>query len=203
MKQENKKFLGKGGLSVALILGVTVMLVLSFTTNPTEIISSIGQKGWHNIATAGTPAAGEGGVYFIWIYPHQADPETAYKTNLTNASAYAYGSLNTTLTGSVPADGSTYDIVIKGRYNGTQAFNFTSDAWMLSWCQFNLTCASLGIAALTPMSLSIISCHNASGGGGADMYLFVNGWLNNGGAGYTISHGQNINNSFVMSYYGS
>ena len=201
MKQENKKFLGKGGLSVALILGVTVMLVLSFTTNFTEIISSIGQKGWCNIATAGTPPAGESGVYFIYIYPHQAVPYTAYKTNLTNASAYAYGSLNATLTGSVPS-GTAFDIVVKVRYNATHAFNTTSTDWVLSWTRGNITCASLSIGAYTAMSQSIIAANNASAGGATD-YMFEHYWINNADAGYTISHGQTINVTLfsMQAYY--
>lgn len=184
-----KKIFGSVAVSL-LVIGAIVGMVMLVNMNPTEIIQSVGQKGWSSIATAGTPPAGESGVYFIYIYPHQAVPYTAYKTNLSNASAYAYGSLNSTLTGSVPS-GTTFDIVVKVRYNATHAYNTTTPSWVLSWTRANITCASLGIGAYTAMSQSIIAANNASGG--ANDYMFEHFWINNGGAGYTISHGQSVN----------
>src|SRR4030042_2164198 len=186
MKKETKKVLEKGGALSAVMLGVTVMLVLSFTTNPTEILSSVGEKGWTNIASAGTPPAGESGVYFIYVYPHQAAPGTAYAVNLSNASAYAYGSLNSTLTGSVPSS-TAFDLVVKCRDNATHAYNKTGATWMNSWIRANMTCAGLRIGAYTPMTLRNIA------NGSSSSYMWVHYYLNNGGAGYTISHGQSIN----------
>jgi len=210
MEQKKRNIVRKGGLLSLFLIGVTVALVLSFTTNPTEILQSVGQRGWQNIASAGTPTAGQSGVYFIYIYPHSGTPATAYKANLSNASAYAYGSLNATLTGSVPY-ATTFDIVVKCRYNASNAFNTTSNTWELcystapttSWIRANMTCAALSIAAYTNMSRAIIHATNTSAGGSTYSYAFIHYYLNNGGAGYTIARGQTINVTlFRISYYG-
>lgn len=181
----NKPYM-KSAAIVMVAIGVVVGIVLVANMNPTELIQSLGQKGWQTIATAeGNPGAGASGVLQIYIYPHQAAPATAYQANLSNASAYGHtDNLNTSAGTDVPYD-TAFDIVVKCRFNTTHAYNTTGTKWMDSWVRGNITCANLGITAYSAMTWVQIT--NTS------EYMWGNFYINNGGAGYEISRGQSIN----------
>lgn len=125
------------------------------------------------------------GFFYYMVYPHQADPGTAYASNLSNATAYEFSDVgNTSATGETPYS-TTFDLVIKvgvtdedGYYtsNGTRNAGYN---WML------LTCADLSIGADTNMSEQFI--------GNTTDYAWYHYYLDNGGSGYTITDGESFN----------
>ena len=174
-----------------IVIGAVSGFMLFATTDVQQVIQTFGQRGWNTIASAeeggGDVSAGEGGVLQVYIWKHSADPGTTYASNLSNMSGDCYAwanTLNEAMTGNVPY-GTDFDIVYKIRVNATQAYNTTGSTWMLDWVRANITCADLGIAADTAMSEVEITNNTA--------YLWVNYYVNNGGAGYTITHGQQVN----------
>jgi hypothetical protein len=183
-----KTILGSAMLSL-IILGAVCTFVMLANMNPTQIIETRGSKGWETFALGeGNPGANAGGVLGIHVYTHQANPAVAYATNLTEtigALTLAYGdNLNAALTGNVPY-ATAFDIAIEGRANVSQAYNTTGSCWELSWCRTLITCANLGIGADTAMTLVEVA-NNTD-------YIWYISYINNGGAGYTITHGQQVN----------
>ena len=134
----------------------------------------------------GDPGSGVSGFFYAMIYPHQADPGTAYASNLSNASAYEYtDSVNSSMTGETPFS-TTFDVVIKWGWNATHDWNSTGSVWEDSWVWLVTTCSVLSISANTNMTELEIA--NATGS-----YRYMHYYLNNGGAGYTISQSQKFN----------
>ena len=184
----NRTILGSAMMTLIVIGAVCGIMLLS-TSDLTQVIQTVGQRGWNQIATAeeggGTVGAAEGGVLQVYIYPHSADPGTDYAANLSNASAYAWANtLNEAMTGNVPY-GTTFDIVYKIRVNVSEAYNTTGSNWETSWVRCNITCADLSIGADTAMT-GLEIADNVD-------FMWMNYYENNGGAGYTITHGQQVN----------
>jgi hypothetical protein len=180
-----------------IVIGAVCGIMLLGTTDLQQVIQTVGQKGWQNIASAAPadPGSGAGGFMEVFIYPHQATPGTAYASNLSEGAAYSYQNLlNSAMNGSVPYT-QKFDIVYQVRYNATQAYNTTGLVWEVNWTKCLITCANLGIGADTAMTgVTIFS--DAT-------YLQMNFYINNGGAGYQLYHGQAVNiTSFKMQYYG-
>jgi hypothetical protein len=165
--------------------------MLLSTSDIPQIISSYGARGWNTIASAeeggGIVTAAAGGVLQVYIWKHAAVPGTTYAANLSNASGDCYAwanNLNAAMTGNVPY-ATDFDIIYKIRVNVTEAYNTTGSNWELAWVRANITCANLGIGADTAMSeIEIVNNTN---------FMWVNYYVNNGGAGYTITHGQQVN----------
>jgi hypothetical protein len=192
-----KTILGSAMLGL-IILGAVCGFVLVANMNPTEIITSMGQRGWKTTVTAeeggGLLSATAGGVLQVYVYVHSVDPGTDYATNLTNvtgALCYAHANnLNSAMTGNVPF-ATAFDVLYKVRVNVSECYNTTGSNWETAWARANLTCANIGIGASTPM-VGVEIANNT-------VWMWMNFYLNNGGAGYTITHGQQVNLSlFVM-----
>ena len=163
-------------------------MLLSTSDIPT-IISTVGQRGWMTTASAqeggGSLGAAAGGVLQVYVYPHSGNPGVDYASNLSNASAYAWANnLNAAMTGNVPY-GTAFDLVYKVRVNVSEAYNTTGSVWMTAWVRSNITCANLGIGADTAMAGVSITTTGT--------WMWMNFYINNGGAGYTITHGQQVN----------
>lgn len=198
-KKEIKKKYGKtlvGGtmftlIAVAFVTGLMINASIFNTVETQPVL----KPGWNTVAADGDPGAGASGMLEIFIYPHDADPAVTYASNLSSASAYASrNTWNGTLTGDVPYD-TAFDIVIKVRFNTTHAYNSTSSAWEIALVRANITCADLSIGALTAMSKAQITT--------TATYMWVNFYMNNGGAGYTRTHGVNTNvtSLVIQAYY--
>ena len=176
----------------AICIGAVGALMLLSTSDIPQIISSYGQRGWNIVASAqeggGSLGAAAGGVLQVYIYAHQAVPATAYAANLTNvtgALCYAWANnLNAAMTGNVPY-GTAFDIVYKIRVNVTEAYNTTGSRWMTAWVRSNLTCANLAIGADTAMTGVQITTTGT--------WMWMNFYINNAHAGYSITHGQQVN----------
>jgi hypothetical protein len=176
----------------AICIGAVGALMLLSTSDIPEIMRTVGQRGWMTTASAqeggGSLGAAAGGVLQVYIYAHQADPATAYAANLTNvtgALCYAWANnLNAAMTGNVPY-GTAFDIVYKIRVNVSEAYNTTGLNWETAWVRSNITCANLAIGADTAM-VGVEITDNA-------VFMWMNFYINNGGSGYTITHGENVN----------
>ena len=128
--------------------------------------------------------------YYVMIYPHQADPGTAYASNLSNATAYEY--LDTSdgeMTGETPK-ATTFDIVIKVGVTDSDGHNGTAwqDAWHYCW----ITCADLSIGADTNMTQQAIN--------EGPNYAFEHYYVNNGGSGYTVDEDEAVNITSIKFY---
>jgi len=182
-----------------LLVGLVCGIVLIANMNPTEIISSGGRRGWQNIVSAdgdgGPLAAGESGFCYFMVYPHQAAPGTAYASNLTNASAYEVQYyLDQEMTGETPY-GHTFNFVLKIRVNTTVGYNTSSSSWMSTWVRCLLSVnfdyrADISNAAMTVVEIT----HTAT-------YAWYHLYLNNGGAGYTITKNEKFNCTILAQGY--
>jgi hypothetical protein len=132
----------------------------------------------------GDPGGATGFFYFM-IYPHQAVPGTAYASNLSNASAYEYSDVGDAVAIGDTPYGTTFDIVIKVGVTDDDGVNTTTSNWDDTYMWANLTCADLSIGADTAMTeLEIVN---------GSSYRYMHYYMNNGGAGYTITEGQSFN----------
>jgi hypothetical protein len=192
---KERKYMKSAAIAM-IVIGVVVGVIVVSNMNPTQLIQTIGQKGWHNMALAeGDPGAGASGILEIYIYPHQADPATAYQANLSTEAAFGYSdNLNASAGSNIPYD-TAFDIVVKCRFNTTHAYNATGAEWMDSWIRANITCANLGITASSAMVWVRIGSNST--------YMYGNFYINNGGAGYTIYRGQSVNVTLLrlQAYY--
>jgi hypothetical protein len=183
-----------------IVIGAVCGIMLLGTTDLQQVVSTVGQRGWNNIASAqeggGTVGATEGGVLQVYIWKHAAVPGTTYASNLSNASADCYAWANTldeAMTGNVPYD-TTFDIVYKIRVNVSQAYNSTGSNWETAWVRCNITCANLAIGADSAM-VGVEIVNNTD-------FMWMNFYVNKAAAGYTITHGQQVNiTSFKLQAY--
>jgi len=184
MKNEKKNSLKAGMLltmfAVAFVAGI---MMLSSVTDVVEHHIYVERK-MVLVTGDGDPGDNSGFFYFM-IYPHQADPGTAYASNLSNATAYEYSdSINTSATGETPYS-TAFDIVIKVGCTDEDGYNTTSSAWDDSYMSMTLTCADLSIGGDTSMTEIQIVNHSS--------YRWMHYYLNNGGSGYTINEGESFN----------
>ena len=131
------------------------------------------------------------GLFYFMIYPHQADPGTAYASNLSNATAYEFSDYgNQSCTGETPYAPTTFDIVLKIGITDEDGKNTSGWQDSFNWC--HITCADLSIGADTNMSEQVI------GTGGT--YAWYHYYMNNGGSGYTIEENEDFNVTSVKLY---
>jgi len=201
----NKRLLF-GSIAVAmLVVGATFGIVSILSVDNTidekiieEIIIPEKPRTWHELGSDASPGAGDSGVINVYIYPHSADPGTDYATNLTEGAAYAHfdgtPSLDEALDGNVPYD-TEFDIVVRCRYNNTHAYNSTTPGWDMTYVKALMTCADLSIGADTEMSEVQVATAGTT-------YMWVQFYVNNAAAGYTIAHGETVNvTSFKQQAY--
>ena len=175
-------------IMVGIVVGLFVLPAFMAPLQP--------DRNWGSVRADGNPGAGESGMVRLMIYPHDADPGTTYASNLTNDAAYAYGNTwNTSLTGDVPYAPTTFDIVVKARFNTTHAYSSGNTTWMLSWVNSTIRCPDLSINANTTMTKVQITTN--------ENYMWVHFYMNNGGAGYTRTHGvtTNVTHTRIRAYF--
>jgi len=179
----NKVFYKKAGAVLGFIASVLVVGFVFFqiTLSPVVEQEIIEAKRVNTLVT-GDPEAGKSGFFYFMIYPHQANPSSAYASNLSTSNAYEYAtSGDVACTGETPFN-TPFDIVVKVGVNVTDGWNTTSNKWDNNYMWCLLTCSNLSIASNTNMSE--IEIKNTSS------YRWMHYYLNNGGSGYTISEGQ-------------
>lgn len=185
------------GASMLTILAVVFVAGIFFNVQVTkpiveqEIVDEIivKQREWKRNALADAdPGSGNTGFMYIMVYPHQADPGTAYASNLSNATAYEYSdSTDCELTGETPW-GVTVDFVKKIRINNTDGYNSSGSQWQDDWSRANI---SVDFDFLSDISDSAMT--KVVIGTDGTTYRWYNCYINNGGSGYTITKGESFN----------
>lgn len=162
-------------------------------------VGTMGGRSWKPIITGdANPGGDNSGFMYFMVYPHQADPGTAYASNLSNATAYEFSdSLNTEMTGETPHS-TTFDFVLKFRVNDTVGYNVSGSCWEDSWVRANITCDfdfAGDIAADTAMTIVQIATSTD--------FAWYHAYINNGAVGYQITHNEKFNVTSVKAsgYY--
>ena len=180
----DKQILGIGMISALAVSFIAVLLISTNVFGPIaeKQVQEMKAKEWIPVPLADA-VDGDGNTGFItgYIYPHEADPGTAYASNLSTGTAYEYSNdLNTSMTGETPYD-TTFDIVIKMQVSSADGYNSTGTTWEDSWIRCYLNCSTLSISASEMTEVSIADDGSTQ--------RWVHYYLNNGGSGYTISRG--------------
>lgn len=191
--KKGKRNYKKAGLVSALTLiaiGFTVGLLTLFQTGQ-PIVEQVYQRQHRNIPL-GDPAGDESGFCAFYHYPHSADPGTDYATNLSTATAYEYiTSLSGEMTGETPYS-TLHDYVIKIVVNDSVGYNTSSSSWEPSWLFMNMTMDYSFGSDIAWSQMTLVEIANTTN------FCWYNGYLNNAGAGYTLSHNQKTNASFNL-----
>lgn len=183
----NKLILGSAMLTcIAIGAVVSMMFVANTVTDPIE--NAV--RKWKPLADE-DPGAGIAGFMNVFIYPHSANPAVDYGINITEGNSYAYGHMNATATNYVPYN-TAFDIVVKYRVNQSIAKCVTNATWMSQWINCTIRCTELGISSNQTMAEGNITS--------TPTYYWINFYSNNGGAGYQITHGQDINITHITTY---
>ena len=188
MKKEKGKIRGKlkaGGLLSLIVIGAIVGGIYLFSVNDAVVEYEVEAQKVPTQVTGDADPGDNSGFFYFQIRPHEADPETAYATNQSNATAYEYSdSGNVSATGETPFE-TTFDILIKVGVTDEDGQWSSNNTWNDAYMWLNLTCADLSISADTDMNETEIA--NTSS------YRWMHYWLNNAGAGYTITEGESFN----------
>jgi len=193
MKMKNKKAIFGSTIATCIMIGFIVTMLVTTQVQETIVISI--PREWRDVGGIQFPQPDASGVIITRVYPHQALPGTAYATNLTNASAYAYGQRNTSMTGECPRN-TLFDVVSTVRFNRSDIENGT--VFQLTYARMNWTCVVLGVGALTSMTAVNISDQVL---GDRLEYMFVNFYDNNAGAGWSIGADVHVNFSYTVQAY--
>ena len=187
MNWKKKKILGWAN-----ILLMAVALASTPVWLPSMMSPWVDVREWRVVATNASVPSGDCGIINVLIYPHQSDTST-YNSALSEDDAYAHfdstPSLNESLEGSVPYN-TPFDIVIIAQYNYTVAYNTSSNSWDKDYVKCLLTCSDLGISTDTEMLEGDFYDITGNTEGSTAK---INFYLNNGGSGYTIAHGETVN----------
>ena len=162
-----------------------------------EEIISAETRNWNNLGSEAEPEAGASGLLSVYIYPHDGDPGTTYAENTSatlESAAYCYA--NADAQEIHPPHTDTFDIVVRVRVNKTNCYDYVNDQFMDTWVRVNITSSDLSISETT--ATNVVS-HNSSTEG----YIYINAYLNNGGAGYSIDRDETaeISQLELFAYY--
>jgi len=187
----------KAGVFGVLAVGfVAAFLLTSFLSEP-MVEQEIKAKSWNRLGwIVGDPAGDESGFCMFSTYPHQGAPGTAYATNLTTGNCYEYytAALSGEATGETPHS-IAFDYVVKFRLNDTVGYNSTSSAWEPTWSYMNISVDYDFGADISWTQMTLVEVTNTTD------FCWYQGYINNGGAGYTLSQNQKFNASVNLTQY--
>lgn len=182
-----KKWLGWANVAIVIAILVTTPAWMPVVMKPV-----VEERSWRAVAANANPGSGQCGIINVLIYPHQSDT-SVYDSSLSESNAYAHfdstPSLNESLEGNVPYN-EPFDIVIVAQYNYTVAYNTSSNSWDHNYVRCLITCADLNIGPDDEMLEGEFYGETGTTPGST---VKINFYLNNGGSGYTIAHGETIN----------
>ena len=180
-------------IAIGFVAGMLATNQVTETIVENEVII-LKERKWQQVAL-GDPVGDDTGFCEFYHYPHEADPATAYATNLSTASAYEYiTSLSGEMTGETPHS-TTFDYVCKIVVNSTIGYNATNTHWETDWVALNISVDyDFGTDIdWTAMTLVEITNHSAK--------CWYNGYINNAGSGYTLSQNQKTNSSLNLTCF--
>jgi len=181
-----------GGLLSLIIIGAIVGSIYLFSMSDVIEEQIVEVQRVPTLVTGDGDPGDNSGFFYFQIRPHEADPETAYATNQSNATAYEYSDFgNVSATGETPFN-TAFDILLKVGVTDEDGQWSSNATWSDAYMWINLTCADLSIAADTDMNE--IEIANTS------TYRWMHYYLNNGGSGYTIVEAQSFNITSVKFY---
>jgi len=192
MEKENRKFYAIGTLMIALLLiGAIVGNYGNMIGSDEETVVEyvVERKAeWTHITGDGDPGGDTSGFMYGMAYPYQADPGTAYASNLSNATAYEFrDTLDGEMTGETPYD-TTYDWAFKYRVNDTVAYDTVNSTWREDWVRAYLTADFTSNADFSNIAMTIYQIGNST-----DFMWFhavIQDADGGAGTGFTITHGE-------------
>lgn len=173
---------GKIGIIMTVVaIGFVSAFMVTYQLQEPIIQTMSEKKGvWEALGDA-SPGSGKSGYLAFYIYPHAAVPATTYAANLSNATAYEHYDVNTgEMTHTTPYS-TAFDFVVKYRLNVSDGYNSSSGWWTVNWSYITMACNFNWTADITTSTMTDVKISN-----GAD-YIYINAYLNNGGAGYQLS----------------
>jgi len=182
--------LKKAGLLIALVSLFCVGILIN-ALSVKEVVESpvvMKVKTWQPVGDA-TLSGDDSGFLTFMVWDDVADPATTYATNLSNASADCYeylDSLDGEMTGETPYS-TAVNYVLKIRVNDTVGYNTSSSQWMPSWIYPNITVDFDTATDVSWTSMTMVEVTNNSN------FAWYQCYIDNGGAGYTITHNEKFN----------
>jgi len=185
----------KGYIAIAMMVAGMMVASVSLLPLDGETKMSLTERSWGTVSAADASPGVSGGVINVFIVDNAAGVDYD-SVDITEAHAAVYASfgagasLDAALDGDVPYN-TPFDIVIKCQYNYTHAYNVSSSSWDVDYVRGLITSADLSIDADTTMSKSssFISTTGNSAGDTGIIYLY----MDNGGFGYQMAHGETFN----------
>ena len=180
-----------GGLVSLLCIGVCVGILVTFQMEDVVVEQSLERvRSWGALGDA-DPGGDLSGFMYFMVYPHQADPGTAYASNLSNATAYEYSdSLNTEMTGETPS-GTTFDFVCKIRVNDTVGYNTSTSVWETTWQRINITVDFQVSSDVSKVAMTLVEIGNNTD------FCWYHGYAQDdggdAGSGFTITKNEKYN----------
>jgi len=194
MKKEKigKKAGVRHGIFGGLIVVFVVAIISLYAMNMDVHVSEMKVRKWTNQfgSVGDNPALGAdaGGCLMVYLVDHSVGWD--FTTNITvNSSVWASGELNNTQISTAVPHSQAFDVVFKVRWNVSQAYAVGNSSWVSSWCRGYFNSTDLGQAALTLMDKYVIPNNGTKF---MHMHFVWDGTFGVGGAGETITEGQNI-----------
>lgn len=212
MKRNKEEWMKAGICAPIVAVVIVALLMLTQTGNvlvepeiPEEpIVEPVKPATWQRIAMgeAGGPATNVTGGSCVLNVSIVALGSNNYNANITynvtdwysmDTTGHSDITNNSHIGSNIPYS-TPFEIQVKVEWNRTHAYNNTagsSPSWMNDWVRGNCTCSGTtpAIAANTAMAEYNISGNTNTGYDGKVYYYYV---MNNSGAGYQLSRGQNI-----------
>jgi len=190
MQSKLRSILKAGGLVYSICIGLVVGIL--FFSGLSTTMEYVAPKSWHIIALASeaNPGAGKGGILEVYFINFSA-PGKVPNVNLTTtmegwAATVGYSGWNNTATYTQKLrQGVKFYIVCRVRGNATMC---KRTVWQDTDLRCRFSCAGLGYASLTNMSRYV------SGNNSGWSMLYVNFYINNSNAGFSLTKGQTITN---------
>lgn len=194
------------GIRLGVVVGVFVVVMFALYSIPKPTMKY--EPSWHVVwegtlaeASEANPGSGASGFLEIFWINHTATPATAYLQN-TSATLEAWCVAN--MPGKTPyasadnfnvqiASNKLFDIVVRCRWNKTNAFDYSLSQFVGSDVRVNISASGGGITINGATSgVNVESLNNS-----AKDYLWTNTYWNNGGSGYYIQKGTTCTVTYI------
>jgi len=193
MKKERQKRI-KAGVIIGFVLIATVVfgsVVVREQTNPETGIATM-KISMGNAVAEYSPGGGdvESGWLEIYIYPHDADPNTTYAENTSatlESASLAYADADDWSETLVTE--TSFDLVVRGRWNKTHAWNFDQFEDIRCRIKMTVTCDDWAVGSnIGDVEGTLVVSRNDT----SDDFIYANVYWNNAASGYQIKDGATL-----------